>query len=141
MTLEYTLSLIKPDITKRNLTGEICTIIEAAGFHIVAQKRILLTKKQAQAFYKEHAQKDFFEDLVAFITSAPVVAQVLEKENAIADYRALMGATDPEEALEGTIRNKYALGYRRNSVHGSDSEKSAKREIAFFFSQMEILIN
>ncbi len=139
MSLEHTFSLIKPDITKRNLIGKICVMIEESGFHIVAQKRLLLTKSQAEAFYIEHKDKEFFEPLVAFITSAPVIAQILEKENAVAHYRELMGKTDPLKAQEGTIRQKYAINYRQNSVHGSDSPESAKREIAFFFSQIEIL--
>ena len=136
--LERTLSIIKPDATERNLTGEIDAIIENAGFRIIAQKKICLTRKQAEGFYAEHKEKAFFDSLVEFMSSGPVVVQVLEKENAIADYRALMGATNPANAEEGTIRKKFALSIDRNSVHGSDSQESAKREVSYFFSEIEI---
>lgn len=136
--LERTLSIIKPDATERNLTGEIDAIIESAGFRIVAQKKICLTRKQAEGFYAEHKEKAFFDSLVEFMSSGPVVVQVLEKENAIADYRALMGATNPANAEEGTIRQRFALSIDRNSVHGSDSPESAKREVSYFFSEIEI---
>ncbi len=136
--LERTLSIIKPDATERNLTGEIDAIIENAGFRIIAQKKICLTRKQAEGFYAEHKEKAFFDSLVEFMSSGPVVVQVLEKENAIADYRALMGATNPANAEEGTIRKKFALSIDRNSVHGSDSPESAKREVSYFFSEIEI---
>ncbi len=136
--LERTLSIIKPDVTERNLTSEIDAIIENAGFRIIAQKKICLTRKQAEGFYAEHKEKAFFDSLVEFMSSGPVVVQVLEKENAIADYRALMGATNPANAEEGTIRKKFALSIDRNSVHGSDSPESAKREVSYFFSEIEI---
>lgn len=136
--LERTLSIIKPDATERNLTGAIDAIIENAGFRIIAQKKICLTRKQAEGFYAEHKEKAFFDSLVEFMSSGPVVVQVLEKENAIADYRALMGATNPANAEEGTIRKKFALSIDRNSVHGSDSPESAKREVSYFFSEIEI---
>ncbi len=136
--LERTLSIIKPDATERNLTGAIDAIIESAGFRIVAQKKICLTRKQAEGFYAEHKEKAFFDSLVEFMSSGSVVVQVLEKENAIADYRALMGATNPANAEEGTIRQRFALSIDRNSVHGSDSPESAKREVSYFFSEIEI---
>ena len=136
--LERTLSIIKPDVTERNLTSEIDAIIENAGFRIIAQKKICLTRKQAEGFYAEHKEKAFFDSLVEFMSSGPVVVQVLEKENAIADYRALMGATNPANAEEGTIRQRFALSIDRNSVHGSDSPESAKREVSYFFSEIEI---
>ncbi len=139
MALERTLSLIKPDATKRNITGEICDMIEKANLRIIAQKRLCLTKEQAENFYGDHKGKDFFEPLVEFIISASVVAQVLEGEEAIRSYRELMGATDPQKAKEGTLRKKYALNSRQNSVHGSDSKENAEREISFFFSQLEIM--
>ncbi len=139
MALEHTFSLIKPDATRRNITGEVCSMIEKNGLRIVAQKRILLTKTQAKKFYEEHKDKEFFEPLIEFITSGPIIAQVLEGENAVKVYRELMGKTDPQKAKEGTIRKKYALTYRQNSVHGSDSKESAEKEISFFFSQTEIV--
>ena len=139
MTVQRTLSIIKPDATNRNLTGRINTVFEENGLRIVAQKRIRLTIEQAKAFYKEHDGKPFFDGLVQFMASAPVVVQVLEGEDAIAQNRRLMGATDPSQAEEGTIRKTYALSIEKNTVHGSDSEESAKREIAFFFSQVEIV--
>ena len=137
--MERTLSIINPDATQRNITGKINAIIEDAGLKIVAQKRIRLTAEQAEAFYAEHKDKSFFTGLVEFMTSAPVVVQVLEGEDAISRYRAIMGTTNPAVAEEGTIRKTFALSIDKNSVHGSDSPESAKREIGFFFSAVEIL--
>jgi nucleoside-diphosphate kinase len=139
MATERTFSIIKPDATKRNLTGEINATIEKAGLRIVAQKRIKLGKAQAQEFYAEHKERPFFKDLVAFMTSEPIVVQVLEGEDAVAKYREIMGATDPEQAKRGTIRKKFALSKGENSVHGSDSPKSAAREIKLFFTAKEIV--
>lgn len=136
---ERTLSILKPDTIEKKITGLIIAEIENAGFDIIAQKRIRLTKEQAENFYAEHKGKAFFDGLVEFIVSRSVVVQVLEKENAIQDYRNLMGATQPEKQLEGTIRKKFATDIQRNCVHGSDSPESASREISFFFSQLEIL--
>lgn len=137
--LERTLSIIKPDATKRNLTGEINQMIESNGFRIVAQKRIMLTLEQAKKFYEVHKEKSFYGELCAFLSSAPVVVQVLEKENAVADYRKLMGATNPTNAEEGTIRKRFALSVDQNSVHGSDSLENAAIEISFFFSFIELV--
>ncbi len=137
--IERTFSIIKPDATNRNLTGEINNMIEKAGFRIIAQKRIKITKEQAQKFYAVHSEKPFYNDLCDFLSSAPVVVQVLEKENAIADYRKLMGATNPANADEGTIRQKYASSIDQNSVHGSDAPETAANEIGFFFSDIEIV--
>ena len=136
--MEYTLSIIKPDATSRNITGKINAMIEDAGLKIIAQKMIHLSKNQAEEFYAEHNGKPFFENLVKFMTSAPVVVQVLKGENAITDYRKIMGATNPAVADEGTIRKTFALSIDKNSVHGSDSPEAAQREISFFFSQVEI---
>ncbi len=136
--MERTLSIIKPDATTRNITGKINSMIENAGLKIVAQKMIRMSKEQAQEFYAEHNGKPFFENLVKFMTSAPVVVQVLEDEDAIVNYRKIMGATNPAVAEEGTIRKAFALSIDKNSVHGSDSPESAKREISFFFSNIEI---
>lgn len=135
---ERTLSIIKPDAVERNITGKINTMIEDAGLRIVAQKRIHLTSAQAEEFYCEHQEKTFFSSLINFMTSAPVIVQVLEGEDAVARYRKIMGATNPAVAEEGTIRKTYALSIDKNSVHGSDSLESAKREIEFFFSKIEI---
>ena len=137
MELEF--SMIKPDATSRNISGEINAMIEAAGFKIIAQKRIKITKNQAKKFYFEHKDKPFYDDLCNFISSGPIVVQVLKKENAIENYRKLMGATNPQQADEGTIRKKYGISIDQNSVHGSDSAKSAQREIQFFFSEIEII--
>lgn len=137
--IQQTLSIIKPDMTKRHLIGEVLAILEKNGLVIKALKKLQLTQAQAEGFYAEHQGKPFFEPLVAFMISGPVVVAVLEGENAISHYRALMGATDPEKREKGTIRDRYALSYRENSVHGSDSEESAKREIAFFFTPNEIV--
>lgn len=136
--MERTLSIIKPDATKRNLIGAINKMIEEAGLKIVAQKMIWLSREQAQAFYAEHEGKSFYDNLVNLMSSAPIVVQVLEAEDAIARYRKVMGTTNPEMAEEGTIRKTYALAMDKNSVHGSDSPDSAAREISFFFSQIEI---
>ncbi|MGP1357660.1 nucleoside-diphosphate kinase [Roseicyclus sp.] len=138
MAVQRTFSIIKPDATKRNLTGAINAKIEAAGLRIVAQKRIHMTRAQAEHFYGVHRARPFFGELVEFMTSEPVVVQVLEGENAIAKYREVMGATDPAEAAEGTIRKDFALSKGENSVHGSDAPETAAEEIAFFFAGMEI---
>lgn len=135
---ERTLSIIKPDAVKRNLIGAILTRFEQAGFKIVATKMLRLTREQAEGFYAEHQGKAFFDPLVDYMMSAPVVVSVLEKENAVKDYRTLIGTTNPETAAEGTIRKDFALSQRENSVHGSDSIESANREIAYFFANAEI---
>lgn len=139
MAVERTFSIIKPDATKRNLTGEINAVIEKAGLRIVAQKRVRWTKAQAREFYAEHKARPFYGELVNFMTSEPIVLQVLEGEGAIAKYREVMGATDPEAAKRGTIRKRFALSKGENSVHGSDSAASAKREIAMNFDKSEIV--
>lgn len=140
MAIERTLSMIKPDAIARNLSGEINAIIEKAGFRIVAQKRTMLTQDKAMKFYEVHKDKPFYNDLCKFISSGPVLAQVLQKENAIADYRKLMGATNPLDSNDGTLRKLYGISIDQNSVHGSDSPETAKREISFFFSELEIFI-
>ena len=137
--MNRTFSIIKPDATKRNITGSINKIIEDNNFTIVAQKRIKLTKEKAEGFYAVHKEKPFFNDLIEYMTSGPVIVQVLEGENAVAKYRELMGATNPAEAEEGTIRKLYAESIEANSVHGSDSEENAKNEISFFFSGSELV--
>lgn len=139
MASEMTLSIIKPDATKRNITGKINAKFEENGLAIVAQKRIQLTNEKAGAFYEVHKERPFYNDLVAFMTSGPVVVQVLKGENAVAKNREIMGATNPEEAAAGTIRKEFALSIEANSVHGSDSLENAKNEIAFFFSEAEIV--
>lgn len=136
--MEQTLSIIKPDATKRNLTGKINSKFEDFGLKIVAQKRIKLTQEQAKEFYEVHKARPFFNSLVQFMTSGPVVVQVLEGEDAVTKNREIMGATNPEEAKEGTIRKEFAENIEANSVHGSDSLENAKQEIAFFFSKTEI---
>ncbi|AAK03112.1 TPA: nucleoside-diphosphate kinase [Pasteurella multocida] len=138
MAVERTLSLIKPDAVKRHLIGAILSRFEQAGFRVVAAKMLHLTQAQAEGFYAEHQDKAFFPELVAYMISAPVLALVLEKENAVKDYRTLIGATNPAVAAEGTIRRDFAIDGRHNSVHGSDSLDSAKREIAYFFVESEI---
>lgn len=138
MAIEQTLSIIKPDATRRNITGKINARFEESDLRIVAQKRIRLTKEQAEGFYQEHKERPFFNDLVAFMTSGPVVVQILEGENAVAKNREVMGATNPKEAAPGTIRQEFAESIEANSVHGSDSADSAAREINFFFSSEEI---
>lgn len=138
MATERTLSIIKPDATRRNLTGQINARFEGQGLKIVAQKRLQLTKAQAEAFYAVHKARPFFGELVSFMISGPVVAQVLEGENAVAANRDIMGATDPKKAAPGTIRKDFAESIEANSVHGSDSAENAATEIAFFFSGIEI---
>lgn len=137
--IQQTLSIIKPDATKRNLVGEILAVLEQNDFKIKGLKMVQLNQAQAEGFYAEHQGKPFFEPLVEFMMSGPIVVAVIEGENAIERYRTLMGATDPEKREKGTIRDRYALSYRENSVHGSDSESSAKREIAYFFSPSDIM--
>ena len=139
MALERTLSIIKPDATRRNLTGKINTRFEDAGLRIVAQRRIRLTKSQAEGFYAVHRERAFFNDLVEFMTSGPVVVQVLEGENAVARNREIMGATNPANADAGTIRKDFAESIEANSVHGSDSAENAAKEIRYFFSDLEIV--
>lgn len=138
MATQRTLSIIKPDATRRNLTGKINAKIEDAGLRIIAQKRLHLTQAQAEAFYDVHKERAFFGELVSFMISGPVVAQVLEGENAVAVYRDIMGATNPANAEPGTIRKEFAESIEVNSVHGSDSAENAANEIAFFFSGIEI---
>ena len=138
MTSQRTLSIIKPDAVKRNIIGKIIQKFEDGGLSIIAQKRVLLTKEQAEAFYSVHKERPFYNDLVSFMTSGPVVVQVLEGNNAIQRNRDIMGATNPEEADSGTIRAEYALNIEANSVHGSDSEDNAVIEISFFFDPSEI---
>jgi nucleoside-diphosphate kinase len=139
MAAERTFSILKPDATARNLTGAINAMIEKAGLRIVAQKRLRMSRDQAETFYGVHRERPFFGELVQFMTSAPVVVQVLEGENAVAKYREIMGATDPQKAAEGTIRKVHAKSVGENSVHGSDSAENAAIEIAQFFSGNEIV--
>jgi nucleoside-diphosphate kinase len=139
MALERTFSIIKPDATRRNLTGAINAKLEGAGLRIVAQKRIHMTKEQAEGFYAVHKERPFFGELTEFMSSEPVVVQVLEGENAVLKNREVMGATNPEEADEGTIRKDFALSIGENSVHGSDSLENAKIEIEYFFTPEEIV--
>tara|TARA_B100000131_G_C17850349_1_gene505671 strand:+ start:57 stop:473 length:417 start_codon:yes stop_codon:yes gene_type:complete len=136
--MQRTLSIIKPDATKRNLIGKIIAKLENAGLKVVAQKRVQLTEQQAKDFYDVHKNRPFYKDLVNFMISNPVILQVLEGKDAVNLNRKVMGATNPEEAEEGTIRKEFALSIEANSVHGSDSEENAKKEIAYFFSEMEI---
>ena len=138
MSLQRTLSIIKPDAVKRHLIGAILARFEQQGFNIAAAKIVQLNREQAEGFYAEHQGKPFFEPLVEYMISVPVFVSVLEKENAVQDYRTLMGTTNPETAAEGTIRRDFALSQRENSVHGSDSPESAAREIAYFFAAEEI---
>ena len=139
MPIEKTLSIIKPDATKRNLTGSINAKIEGAGLKIIAQKRLQLTKLMAEKFYEVHKDRPFFNDLVEFMTSGPVVVQVLEGDNAVRLNRKVMGATNPDEAELGTIRKEFAESIEANSVHGSDSIENAKIEISFFFAYIELV--
>lgn len=139
MAVERTLSILKPDATRRNLTGKINAKFEEQGLRIVAQKRLHLSEAQAGAFYAVHKERPFYKDLVSFMTSGPVVAQVLEGENAVAKNREIMGATNPANAAPGTIRKEFAESIEANSVHGSDSAENAAIEIAFFFSGIEIV--
>tara|TARA_A100000164_G_C21820171_1_gene729943 strand:- start:128 stop:544 length:417 start_codon:yes stop_codon:yes gene_type:complete len=138
--MSRTFSIIKPDATKRNITGSINTIIEENKLKIIAQKRIKLSKEQAENFYSIHSDKPFFNDLIEYMTSEPVIVQVLEGDNALEKYRKIMGSTNPENAETGTIRKEYGLNIQENSVHGSDSEENAKTEIEFFFNESEIVI-
>ena len=137
--MSRTFSIIKPDATKRNITGSINKIIEDNNLVIVAQKRIKLSKEQAEGFYDVHSDKPFFGDLIEYMTSGPVIVQVLEGDNAVEKYRKIMGATNPENADAGTIRKEYALNIQENSVHGSDSDTNAQIEIKYFFNESEII--
>ncbi|MFT8245112.1 nucleoside-diphosphate kinase [Roseomonas sp. BN140053] len=139
MAIERTFSIIKPDATRRNLTGKINAVFEEKGLRIVAQRRILMTQAQAEHFYGVHKERGFFKDLVSFMTSGPVVVQVLEGENAVAAHREAMGATNPANAAEGTVRKLFAESIEANSVHGSDSLENAASEIAYFFAGHEIV--
>ena len=139
MAIERTFSIIKPDATERNLTGAVNAMIEQAGLRIIAQKRVRITREQAETFYGVHRERPFFGELVSFMTSGPVVVQVLEGENAIAKYRDIMGATDPGKAAAGTIRKVHAKSIGENSVHGSDAVDTAAKEIAQFFAGNEIV--
>ncbi|HET6377325.1 MAG TPA: nucleoside-diphosphate kinase [Methylocella sp.] len=139
MAVERTFSILKPDATRRNLTGAINAMIEKAGLRIVAQKRVKMTREQAETFYSVHKSRPFFGDLIETMTSGPVVVQVLEGENAIAKYREVLGTTDPAQAAPGTIRKEFALSLRENSAHGSDSPETAAIEIAQWFSGNEIV--
>ena len=139
MATERTLSIIKPDATRRNLTGRINAVLEEAGLRIVAQRRARLTQAQAEAFYAVHTERPFFRGLVEFMTSGPVVVQVLEGEDAVARNREVMGATDPSKAAPGTIRKDFAESIEANSVHGSDAAETAMHEIRFFFGEIEIV--
>ena len=137
--MDKTFSIIKPDATKRNITGSINRVIEQNNLRIIAQKRIKLSLEQAENFYDIHKDKPFFSDLIEYMTSEPVVVQVLSGNNAVEKYRSIMGATNPENAEEGTIRKLFALNVQENSVHGSDSDENAKKEIDFFFKSEEIV--
>jgi nucleoside-diphosphate kinase len=139
MAIERTLSIIKPDATRRNLTGQINARFEAAGLRIVAQRRIRLSRAQAEAFYAVHRERPFYRSLCEFMTSGPVVVQVLEGENAIETNREVMGATDPAKAANGTIRKDFAESIEANSVHGSDAADTAAREIVFFFAEIDLV--
>jgi nucleoside-diphosphate kinase len=138
MARQRTFSINKPDATRRNITGAVNDRIEKSGLRIIAQRRIRMSKEQAEGFYAVHKERPFFKDLVTFMTSGPVVVQVLEGENAVAKYREVMGATDPAKAAPGTIRKDFAESIEANSAHGSDSPDNAKQEIAFFFKDNEI---
>ena len=139
MAIERTLSIIKPDATRRNITGRIASRFESAGLRVIAQKRMRLSRAEAERFYAVHRERPFFDSLCTFMTSGPVVVQVLEGENAIAKNREIMGATDPAKAAAGTIRKDFAESLEANSVHGSDGPETAAREIAFFFSEIELV--
>lgn len=139
MALERTFSIIKPDATRRNITGKIIDQIEQAGLRVIALRRVHLTRAQAEGFYDVHRERPFFNDLCEFMTSGPIVVQVLEGENAVSHYREVMGATNPEEAAAGTIRKNFAESIEANSVHGSDSPENAKIEISYFFSDCDIV--
>ena len=137
--MNKTFSIIKPDATKRNITGAINKIIEENNLRIIAQKRITLSKSVAEGFYSVHKDKSFFSELIEYMTSEPVIVQVLQGDNAVKKYREVMGATNPSDAKEGTIRKQYALNIQENSVHGSDSDENAKIEISYFFSEDELV--
>ena len=139
MATERTFSILKPDATRRNLTGKINAKFESAGLRIVAQKRLQMSTAQAEAFYGVHSERGFFRDLVTFMTSGPVVVQVLEGDNAVAKHREIMGATNPANAAEGTVRKEFAESIEANSVHGSDSAENAATEIAYFFAGIELV--
>lgn len=139
MAIERTFSMIKPDATRRNLTGQITAKLEAAGLRVVAAKRVWMSRKDAEGFYAVHRERPFFDELVDFMSSAPTVVQVLEGENAVTRNRDVMGATNPEDADEGTIRKEFALSIGENSVHGSDAPETAAEEIAYWFSELEIV--
>lgn len=139
MAIERTFSMIKPDATRRNITGKIIDRLESAGLRVIAQKRVHMSKAQAEAFYAVHRERPFFEELTTFMSSGPTVVQVLEGENAIARNREVMGATNPKDAAPGTIRADFAQSIGENAVHGSDGPDTAKEEIAFWFSQSEIV--
>tara|TARA_B100000989_G_C19521202_1_gene464241 strand:+ start:1709 stop:2128 length:420 start_codon:yes stop_codon:yes gene_type:complete len=139
--MSRTFSIIKPDATKRNITGSINKIIEDNGLIIVAQKRIKLSKEKAEGFYAIHKEKPFFNDLIDYMTSGPVIVQVLQGDNAVLKYREIMGATNPENADKGTIRKEHALNIQENSVHGSDSDENADIEINYFFDDNEIIVS
>ncbi len=139
MAIERTLSILKPDATRRNLTGAINKRFEESGLRIVAQKRVHLSRRDAGRFYEVHKDRPFFKELVEFMVSAPIVVQVLEGENAVLRHREIMGATDPAKAAPGTIRKDFSLSIGENSVHGSDSQETASREVSFFFSDCEIV--
>ncbi|QOD38054.1 nucleoside-diphosphate kinase [Candidatus Wolbachia massiliensis] len=139
MVIERTLSILKPDAVRCNITGKINLYIESSGLKIIAQKMILLTQKQAELFYEIHKDRPFFGELVEFMTSGPVIVQVLVGENAVSKYRQIMGATDPKQADKGTIRGDFADDISENRVHGSDSLENARREIAFFFAECELV--
>ncbi|WP_011608543.1 nucleoside-diphosphate kinase [Histophilus somni] len=138
MTLEQTLAIIKPDAVERNLIGNIISRLEDKGFQIIAMKMLHLNQEQAEGFYTEHSDKAFFAELIRYMTSAPIVVLVLQKENAVKDYRTFMGTTNPEIAENGTLRYEFAINQTQNSVHGSDSLENAQREIAYFFAEAEI---
>jgi len=137
--MDRTFSIIKPDATKRNITGSINKVIEDHGLRIIAQKRILLSNIQAEKFYEVHKEKSFFRELIEYMTSEPVVVQVLKGNNSVDKYRSIMGATNPDNAENGTIRKLFALNIQENSVHGSDSKENAEKEINFFFNEDEIV--
>jgi nucleoside-diphosphate kinase len=139
MAIERTLSIIKPDATERNITGKINAMFEEAGLRFIAQRRIRLSREQAESFYEVHNERSFFGELVDYMISAPVVAQVLEGKDAVAAHRKIMGATNPAQAEEGTVRKELALNVQENSVHGSDSVENAAKEISFFFSDADIV--
>ncbi|MFL2520427.1 MAG: nucleoside-diphosphate kinase [Alphaproteobacteria bacterium] len=137
--MNLTFSIIKPDATKRNITGAINKVIEDNGLRIIAQKRITLSKDKAQDFYFIHKEKPFFNDLIEYMTSEPVIVQVLKAENAVLKYREVMGSTNPKDAISGSIRNLYGLNIQENSVHGSDSNENAQKEIKYFFDDLELV--